>query len=330
MVALSATTGDILWDTPLSDVPHPSTSGAIVIGDKVLMGITGCGRGADGCYISAIDINTGKRAWRFYTIPREGEPGSDTWGKLPMSARAGVETWLAGTYDPDLNLTYWGTAQSKPWSFLNRGTTPFDKTLYANSTLALNPDTGKLAWYHQHVAGESFDLDEVFERVLVDIGSQKVSFSAGKSGILWKLDRRTGQFLDSKEMVRQTVWEHIDPKTGLPTFRPDILEMQFDQTVNVCPSTARRQELASHELSPADGCAHRPTGPIVHGLHGSEDTGRWQRCRAPFPHDAKHEWQRRETGGIRCQDDAAGMEPRAAGGLLDGCHLDRRRHRDRW
>ena len=125
MVALSARTGDILWDTPLSDVKHPSTSGAIVIGDKVLQGITGCGRNAaDGCFISAIDINTGKRAWRFHTIPREGEPGYDTWGNLPKESRAGVETWIAGSYDPDLNLTYWGTAQSKPWSFLNRGTTP--------------------------------------------------------------------------------------------------------------------------------------------------------------------------------------------------------------
>ena len=84
-------TGDILWDTPLSDVNHPSTSGAIVIDDKVLQGITGCGRNtsADGCYISAIDINTGKRVWRFYTIPREGEPGFDTWGKLPKEHRAG-------------------------------------------------------------------------------------------------------------------------------------------------------------------------------------------------------------------------------------------------
>ena len=94
-----------------------------------------------------------------------------------------------GSYDPDLNLTYWGVAQSKPWNFLSRHLTPSDKTLYANSTVALNPDTGKLAWYFQHAPGESFDLDEVFERVLVDIGDQKVSFSAGKAGILWKLDR---------------------------------------------------------------------------------------------------------------------------------------------
>ncbi len=165
----------------------------IVIGDKVLMGLTGCARfDGEGCYISAFDIHTGQRAWRFYTIPREGQPGSETWGNLPMNNRAGAETWLAGSYDPELNITYWGVAQSKPWNFLSRKLTPFDKTLYANSTVALNPDTGKLVWYFQHAPGESFDLDEVFERVLVDIGDQKVSFNAGKAGILWKLDRRTG------------------------------------------------------------------------------------------------------------------------------------------
>jgi PQQ-dependent dehydrogenase (methanol/ethanol family) len=258
MVALSARTGDILWDTALSDVNHPSTSGAIVIGNNVLQGITGCGRNtsADGCYISAIDINSGKRVWRFYTIPREGEPGFDTWGKLPKEQRSGVETWIAGSYDPDLNLTYWGTAQSKPWSFLNRGTTPLDKTLYSSSTLALNADTGKLAWYFQHAPGESFDLDEVFERVLVDIGTQKVSFSAGKAGVLWKLDRRTGQFLGHKEMVKQTIWERIDPKTGVPSYRPDILEMQFDQTLNVCPSTAGGKNWGAMSY-------HQPTGVLV-------------------------------------------------------------------
>jgi alcohol dehydrogenase (cytochrome c) len=257
MVALSARTGDILWDTPLSDVPHSSTSGAIVIGDKVLQGITGCGRNAkDGCFISAIDVNSGKRVWRFHTIPREGEAGYETWGNLPPGSRAGVETWIAGSYDPDLNLTYWGTAQSKPWSFLNRGTTIFDQTLYANSTLALNADTGKLAWYFQHAPGESFDLDEVFERVLVDIGTQKVSFSAGKAGVLWKLDRRTGQFLGHKEMVKQTIWERIDPKTGVPSYRPDILEMQFDQTVNVCPSTAGGKNWGAMSY-------HQPTNMLV-------------------------------------------------------------------
>ena len=202
------------------------------------MGLTGCARfDGDGCYISAYDIHTGKQVWRFYTVPREGQPGSETWGSLPMNNRAGGEAWIAGSYDPDLNLTYWGVAQSKPWNFLSRHTTPYDKTLYANSTVALNPDTGKLSWYFQHAPGESFDLDEVFERVLVDIGDQKISLNAGKAGILWKLDRRTGKYLGSKQMVFQNAWASIDPVTGTPKYRTELLEMQIGKPVNVCPST---------------------------------------------------------------------------------------------
>jgi alcohol dehydrogenase (cytochrome c) len=263
MVAINARNGQILWDTPASDKPHVSTSGTIVIGDKVLMGLTGCARfDGEGCYISAFDIHTGQRAWRFYTVPREGQPGSETWGGLPMNNRAGAETWLAGSYDPDLNITYWGVAQSKPWNFLSRKLTPFDKTLYANSTVALNPDTGKLIWYFQHAPGESFDLDEVFERVLVDIGDQKVSLSAGKAGILWKLDRKTGAYLGSKEMVKQTVWEHIDPKTGTPRYRTDLLEMQLNKPVNVCPSTEGGKNWQAMSYNP-------PTGLIIAPLSQS-------------------------------------------------------------
>ncbi len=145
MVAIDARNGAILWDTPASDKRHSSTSGSIVIKDKVLMGLTGCSSfTGEGCYISAFDIHTGERAWRFYTIPREGQPGSETWGGLPMVNRAGADTWIVGSYDPDLDITYWGVAQAKPWNFLSRHLTPYDKTLYANSTVALEPETGKL------------------------------------------------------------------------------------------------------------------------------------------------------------------------------------------
>lgn len=257
MVALSARNGEILWDTPASERNHPNTSGAIVIKNKVLMGLTGCGGfTGEGCFITAFDINTGKIAWKFYTNPREGQPGSETWGNLPMVNRAGAETWIAGTYDPDLNLTYWGVAQSKPWNFLSRRLTPSDKTLFANSTIALNPDDGRLAWYYQHAPGESFDLDEVFERVLVDIGDQKVSFNAGKAGILWKLDRRNGQYLGHKEMVRQNVWSYFDPKTGQPRYRDDLLEMKFNKPVFVCPSTEGGKNWQAMSY-------HPPTGIIV-------------------------------------------------------------------
>jgi alcohol dehydrogenase (cytochrome c) len=238
MVAINARNGQIMWDTPASDNPHNSTSGSIVIKDKALMGLTGCTRfTGEGCYISAFDIHTGERAWRFYTIPREGQPGSDTWGDLPMLNRAGADTWIVGSYDPDLDTTYWGVAQAKPWNFLSRHLTPYDNTLFANSTVALNPDDGTLKWHFQHAPAESFDLDEVFERVLVNNGDDKWSFSAGKAGVLWKLDRVTGKYLGHKEMVAQTVWPYINPETGEPKYREDLLEMQLNQPMNVCPST---------------------------------------------------------------------------------------------
>src|SRR5213593_2730767 len=125
--------------------------------------------------------------------------------------------WITGSYDPVLNLTYWGTAQAKPWMTLTRGTE--GDALYSSSTIALNPDDGKLKWYYQHAPGEALDLDIVFERVLVDAGGQNLLFTIGKDGILWKLDRRTGKYLGHKETVFQNIWTKFDPVTGKPTYR---------------------------------------------------------------------------------------------------------------
>jgi alcohol dehydrogenase (cytochrome c) len=148
----------------------------------------------------------------------------------------GAETWITGSYDPELNLTYWGTAQAKPWMRVSRGSGN-GSTLYANSTLALNVDTGKLAWYYDHAPGETLDLDEVFERVLVDDQGQNYVFSAGKTGILWKLDRKTGKYLGHKEMVFQNVYDSINPSTGEPHYRNDIVEQRIGEGVLGCPST---------------------------------------------------------------------------------------------
>ena len=106
-----------------------------------------------------------------------------------------------------------------------------------SSTVALNVDDGSLAWHFQHAPGESLDLDEVFERVLVDIGDQKVLFTIGKAGILWKLDRRTGAYLGHRETVFQNVFDSIDALTGTPTYRPDIIEQRVEQWIQSCPST---------------------------------------------------------------------------------------------
>jgi alcohol dehydrogenase (cytochrome c) len=205
---------------------------------KVIQGLQGCSRyGQDRCFISAYDAGTGQQLWKFHTIAQSGEPGGDSWGKLPDNFRKGGETWIVGSYDPELNLTYWGVAQAKPWMPASRGTTVFDAALYAASTVALNVDDGKLAWHFQHIPGEALDLDEVYERVLVDTGGGKYLFNIGKSGILWKLDRRDGKFVGAAETVFQNIYDRIDHKTGLVTYRNDIVEAKVEQWVQSCPST---------------------------------------------------------------------------------------------
>ena len=256
MVALDAPTGKLVWETRIADSAkgYGETSGSLVIRGKVVQGLGGCERfKEEGCFISAFDAGTGKLLWRFNTVARPGEPGGDTWGKQPMMFRAGGDTWITGSYDPELNLTYWGVAQAKPWVPASRGMTVYDKALYTSSTLALNPDDGKLAWYHQHAPGEALDLDEVFERVLVDVDGRQDLFTIGKPGILWKLDRKTGEFLGYKETIFQNIFDSIDPKTGTPNYRNAIAEAQIGQWVTACPSTAGGKNWPAMSYHPESG-----------------------------------------------------------------------------
>ena len=240
LMAFDARTGKVVWDTTIGDRSkgeYGTTSGPLAVKGRLLQGLGNCSTyREEKCFISAYDAKTGKEVWRFKTVALEGEPGGDTWGSLSNLFRAGAETWITGSYDPDLNLAYWGTAQSKPWMRASRGSGN-GSTLYANSTVALDADTGKLAWYYNHAPGETLDLDEVFERVLVDDQGQKYVFSAGKTGILWKLDRKTGKYLGHKEMVFQNVYDSINPTTGEPHYRNDIVEARIGEWVPGCPST---------------------------------------------------------------------------------------------
>lgn len=240
--ALNAKTGKNVWDTVIGDRKtgqYSTSSGPTIIKGKVIQGLGGglCDQyREEKCFISAYDAQTGKLVWKFYTIAKDGDPGGDSWGKLSNLFRAGGDTWITGSYDPDLNLTYWGVAQAKPWMRASRQSGN-GGTAYANSTVAIDVDTGKLAWYYNHAPGETLDLDEVFERVLVDDGGQKLVFSAGKTGILWKNDRKTGKYLGHKETVFQNVYDSFDPVTGEPHFRNDIVENQIGQWVQSCPTS---------------------------------------------------------------------------------------------
>jgi alcohol dehydrogenase (cytochrome c) len=252
IVALDARTGRQIWATQMSDKnkDFTNTSGPVVIKGKVINGLAGCTTYRDEkCFISAYDSETGKQLWRFYTVATEGTPGGDTWSNLPNMFRAGGDAWITGSYDPVLDLTYWGTSQAKPWMRATRKTN--GNTLYMTSTLALRPDDGTLAWYFQHIPGESLDLDEVYERILVDINGENFSFNAGKSGILWKLDRKTGKFRDLTNMVFQNVYDNIDKKTGEVHYRNDIVEQQAETWIQSCPSTEGGHNWQAMSYSPA-------------------------------------------------------------------------------
>jgi alcohol dehydrogenase (cytochrome c) len=235
VVALSAKNGKLVWTT---NIGHSNSSGPIVANGKVIIGLGGCGNYTEEkCFVCAYDAQTGKQAWKVYTVATSSDPvGGNTWGNLNDLTRAGGEVWISPSYDPVLNLTYFGTAQAKPWMTATRASE--GDALYSSSTMAVDVETGKLKWYFQHAPAEALDLDVVFERVLVDLGGENLVFTIGKDGILWKLDRKTGKYLGHKETVFQNVWESFDPKTGRPTYRRDILKETVGKPVDACPTSA--------------------------------------------------------------------------------------------
>src|SRR5438477_1952507 len=251
VIALDARNGKVVWNTEIAQ-GYSNSSGPLIANGKVIEGLSGCGRyQEEKCFLSAYDAANGKQLWRFYTIATSGNKGAETWGNLPDRNRAGGEMWITGSYDPVLNLTYWGTAQAKPWMTLTRGTE--GDALYANSTLAINPDDGKMKWYFQHAPGEALDLDIVFERVLVDVGNQNLVLTIGKDGILWKLDRKTGKYLGHKETVFQNIWTKFDPVTGKPTYRDDILHEKLGKPVDACPTSAGGHNWPATSCNPPAG-----------------------------------------------------------------------------
>lgn len=238
IVALNAVNGEKVWQTQIGE-RFSNSSGPLVVDGKVFTGMSGCTTyRPEKCYVSAYDADTGAQLWKFETIARAGTPGGDTWNGIDDMFRAGNDTWITPSYDAATQTLYIGVSQPKPWMPISRGMSTSDAALYSNSTLALDANTGALKWYYQHVPGEVMDLDEVFERVLIDRGDRKFVFSAGKHGILWKLDRESGKYLGHKETIFQNMFASFDPETGRPTYRADIIEHQFGEWVGGCPSSA--------------------------------------------------------------------------------------------
>ena len=282
VIALDAKTGAKVWDVSTDDYKNMRTynSGPIVIKDKVLVGAGNCSPGhtnsngplqgvfpPGGCFITGHDLETGQELWRFNTIAHANEPGGDTWNNLPDDKRGGGAIWVSGQYDPELNLTYWGTGSPSPWSTVTRGT--FDaKGLYMNSTLALNPDTGKLVWYYQHIGADPYDQDYAFERIIVPVTmdgrTRKAVITVGKPGIFEAVDAATGEFIFARDPGAQNVATAIDPKTGVKTLLPEPLP----PGVTRCPGNIGARNFPAGSYSPTTNRYYLPINDICMGKQG--------------------------------------------------------------
>ena len=275
--ALDVTTGEMVWETEILDYATNralQSSGPIIANGKVVSGRS-C-RTRDSCVITAHDARTGAELWRRHTIPAPGEPGDETWGDVALEDRRHVGAWMVPSFDPELNLIYIGTSVTSPApKFMLGGADK--KHLYHNSTLALDADTGEIVWYYQHLI-DHWDLDHPFERLLVDTAvtpdaaavdwinprlrpgevRRVVTGIPGKTGVVYTLDRETGEFLWATPTVTQNVISHIDGATGAVTENSEVVFSALGQEVLACPSWAGGKDWEAGAYSPLTNTMYFP------------------------------------------------------------------------
>ena len=275
--ALDADTGDLVWETEILDYETYRAmqgSGPIIANGKVISG-RAC-RKPESCVITAHDARTGEELWRRRTIPAPGEPGDETWGDVPFEDRQHVGTWMVPSYDPELNLIYVGTSVTSPAPKFMLGGNDLAH-LYHNSTLALNADTGEIDWYYQHL-NDHWDLDHPFERLLVDTavtpnpaevswinpritpGEQRqvITGIPGKTGVVYTLDRATGEFLWATPTIVQNVISDIDGATGAVTENSEVVFSGLGQEVLSCPSWIGGKDWEAGAYSPLTNTMYYP------------------------------------------------------------------------
>ena len=222
LVAIDARTGNVLWDVEVADYEagYSKTAAPLIVKDKVVTGIAGGEFGIRG-FIDAYDPVTGELEWRTYAIPGPGEPGNDSWSGDSWKT-GGAATWITGSYDPDLNLIYWGTGNPGPdWN----GDVRLGDNLYSDSALALNGDTGEIAWHFQFTPHDVHDYDSIQVPILADIeyqgSTRKVMMWANRNAFFYTIDRETGEFLEGEAYASQTWAQGLDPN-GRPIRVPGM------------------------------------------------------------------------------------------------------------
>jgi len=223
LVAIDARSGSLVWNTEVADhrAGYSKTAAPLIVNGKVVTGIAGGEYGIRG-FLDAYDPDTGVRQWRTDTIPGPDHPDNRTWAGDSWRT-GGAPTWITGSYDPELNLVYWGTGNPGPdWN----GDVRMGDNLYAASVLALDGDTGEMKWYFQFTPHDVHDWDAIQIPVLADVeldgANRKAMLWANRNGFYYTLDRETGEFLLGKEFARQTWAEGLD-ENGRPIRRPNTL-----------------------------------------------------------------------------------------------------------
>ena len=291
VIALDATTGEVVWETEVLDYrvnPANQTSGPIVADGKVISGRSCDPRGGPhACVIVAHDALSGEELWRRRLIPGPGEFGDETWGDVPFEERGHVGSWMVPSFDPELNLVYLGTSVTSPApKFMLGGV---DKThLYHNSTLALNADTGEIVWYYQHL-NDSWDLDHPFERLLVDTavrpdptavswinprlrpGEERRVLTGipGKTGVVYTLDRETGEFLWATPTITQNVISGIDGATGAVSENAELVFTAQGQVVLACPHASGGKDWEAGAYSPLTNTMYMPLRNVCARMRAS-------------------------------------------------------------
>ena len=293
--ALDATSGRLAWETQILDYtknPARHSSGPIIAGGKAVSGRS-CRpwAGPEACVIVAHDATTGAELWRRRLVPAPGEPGDETWGNVPYEDRVHVGAWMVPSIDPTLNLVYVGTSVTSPAPKFLRGGAD-NSHLYHNSTLALDFDTGEIVWYYQHL-NDHWDLDHPFERLLLDTAvapdpaavswinprlqpgdvRKVVTGIPGKTGVVYTLDRETGEFLWATPTITQNVISNIDGGTGAVTPNAELVFSAEGQEVLVCPSWFGGKDWEAGAYSPLTNTMYFPLRNVCGRMLASREAG---------------------------------------------------------
>ncbi len=249
VIALDTRTGNLLWDVAAADYrqAYSFTVAPLVVKNAVIVGVSGGEFGVRG-FIDAYDAATGRRLWRFDTVPGPGQPGHETWAGDSWKS-GGAPAWLTGSYDPELNLLYWPTGNPSP---SNYGGDRGGDNLYSNSMLALDPDTGRLKWHFQFTPHDLYDYDATQVPVLVDAvwegRPRKLLVQANRNGFLYVLDRVDGSFLSARPFGHVTWATGIDAR-GRPV--PNTALRSGPDGTRVCPGAAGLTNWYSPSFDPA-------------------------------------------------------------------------------